>query len=127
MSKKFDDPNTCLFNEDTDQHDIQLPTKWTICGACNGEGKSSAYLGSFTASEFHEAFDDEEADAYFSGAYDRACEECDGDGKVKIVDVDKLDEDQARSWDAQERARHEVDWAEAAERRYFARCSGDWG
>lgn len=63
-----------------------LPTRWEICDVCRGEGKSSAYLGAFTRSEFDECFDPSEQDEYFAGAYDRACEHCNGSGKIKVID-----------------------------------------
>lgn len=60
-----------------------MALKWEICDSCEGDGKSSAYLGSFTRDEFDEHFDAEEADDYFAGRYDRRCEDCDGSGKVQ--------------------------------------------
>lgn len=57
---------------------------WMICPECEGEGRSSAYLGSFTQEEFEETFDDAESqEAYFSGAYDKPCKPCRGTGKVR--------------------------------------------
>lgn len=56
--------------------------KWKICPRCEGEGKSSAYLGAYTAEEFQEAFDAEEQEDYIAGRYDGACEQCGGSGKV---------------------------------------------
>ena len=57
---------------------------WFICEACEGEGRSSAHIGSFTMSEFEETFDDPESRAdYFAGRYDKVCKACNGSGKLK--------------------------------------------
>lgn len=60
----------------------KYPATWAICPCCDGEGKSSAHLGSFTMSEFDEQFDLEEQENYFNGDYDKTCAECKGSGKV---------------------------------------------
>lgn len=58
-----------------------------ICQICDGHGKHSQHLGSFTKDEFDQAFDDEESrQNYFDGAYDRPCEPCKGSGKVWVDD-----------------------------------------
>jgi hypothetical protein len=31
-----------------DEEPIALPFRWTICGACRGDGKTSAHLGAFS-------------------------------------------------------------------------------
>lgn len=38
-----------------------LPTRWEICGSCDGDGTTS-----------------------------RACDECHGSGKVRVIDYDRL-------------------------------------
>lgn len=106
----------------------QLPAVWEICGGCDGEGKSSAHLGCFTASEFEEAFDSpNDQDAYFNGAYDRQCTTCGGSGKIKIIDRDRMNPEILEEYDREQKAIAEVEAESASERRYFAMCSGDWG
>lgn len=63
-----------------------LPTKWVICETCKGEGKSTAYLGAFSAEEMLEE-DLEFIEDYVSGFYDRCCDECGGTGKVREADL----------------------------------------
>lgn len=64
-------------------------TPWIICPVCEGEGKSSAYLGDFTMSDFRETFEDEDdQQAYFDGAYDRTCDVCCGSGKIRESQMD---------------------------------------
>ena len=60
------------------------PRRWAICSCCDGEGKSSAYLGAFTSDELND--DPEFAERYKAGGYDKACTECKGTGKVKEID-----------------------------------------
>lgn len=89
-----------------DGSEIVLPFVWKICSACNGHGKSSAYLGAYTADEMAEAGPDFHDD-YMRGDYDRTCETCDGDGKVKVVDIKKMPKAQVRAWQEQRRADRE--------------------
>lgn len=73
-----------------------------ICTTCSGEGKHSHGIepagGGFTMSEFQEAFggwddynDCSEADSYFAGKYDQACDTCGGRGMVREDDEDAAD------------------------------------
>lgn len=98
-----------------DGSEIELPTLWQICGHCRGSGKSSAYLGAFTRDDFDqegpEFFDD-----YMAGRYDRACDRCDGSGKVAVVDRKKLTPAQRKEWDEQRKADREVEAESRMER-----------
>lgn len=111
------------------QFDALLPRRaktWHICDRCRGDGTCliSGLEGvAFTADEFEEAFDLDERERYFNGGYDRSCPDCDGSGKVLLVDDDVL-EHQAphvarwrRDWIECER---ELDAAYEAERRMGA-------
>lgn len=98
-----------------DGSEIELPFKWEICGACRGEGKSSAYLGAFTRSEMDEE-GPEFLEDYMAGRYDRACDGCGGAGKVKRVDWSKLTKQQKKDWNAQVRADRECAAEERMER-----------
>lgn len=80
--------------------EINLPYKWEICGVCEGEGVSSAYLGAFTWDELKSQGEDFIED-YFAGNYDRPCDCCGGSGKVTVVDYDKMTEDQIKAYDKQ--------------------------
>ena len=74
-----------------------LPTRWAICPCCDGEGQSSAHLGSFTQSDIDQ--DPDFFADYKAGAYDRACDECNGSGKVKEVAIECLTEEQREQYD----------------------------
>lgn len=82
------------------------PHKWAICGQCDGHGKSSAYLGAYTRDDMDEQGPDFEDD-YMSGRYDRACECCDGSGKVMVADYTRMK--------PEEIAAHKEDLADDAE------------
>jgi hypothetical protein len=76
-------------NADDEEEVVTLPSKWCICGGCNGDGTSSAYLGAITMSDREPGGSWEDPDEfrdYMSGAYDRECERCIGTGKVRVVD-----------------------------------------
>ncbi len=68
-----------------------LPTKWVICGACNGEGHvcHPAFENGITQSEMAEWHEDE-IRHYFAGEYDVNCEECKATGKVRILDPSRM-------------------------------------
>ena len=98
-----------------DGFEVELPSKWTICSACQGEGKSSAYLGAFTRDDLDQQ-GPEWCEDYFAGRLDRACETCDGAGKVRVVDWSKLTKQQKADWNAQVRADREIRAEERMER-----------
>jgi len=106
-----------------DDSERELPCRWEICGACRGNGTSSAYLGAITESDREPggAWEDpEDFGRYMRGDYDRACDECDGAGKVEVVDEDKLDAETLKAWREQCRDEREYERACAAERRMGA-------
>lgn len=104
--------------------EIELPFKWAICSACNGHGRSSAYLGAITESDREPGGsweDPEDFARYMRGAYDKKCEPCDGEGKVRVVDYAKLDAETKKAWREQCQADREYEEEEvAAERRFGA-------
>ncbi len=106
-----------LFNEDGTE--TELPFKWCICSACRGHGKSSSYLGAYTADEMADA-GPEFQEAYMAGAYDRPCDACDGLGRVMVADQKAMTKEQRVAWRAQRDADREIEAIEAAERRMGA-------
>jgi hypothetical protein len=101
---------------DDEGNEVTLPTKWAVCYACNGEGKTSAYLGAFTPDELDREGEDFVID-YWNGAYDRECETCNGRTTVKVVNEGMLTIPQRRLWDRHERAMADLYAEQAAERR----------
>jgi hypothetical protein len=82
---------------------------------------STASIGerAYMREEFEESFDEEEAQEYFkrSGRYDVRCDTCDGDGKVKILDLSGLSQDQRDMIEGEARANAEYEAICRAERR----------
>jgi len=52
--------------------------RWEICLNCDGEGCHAKKLGIINL----EDWDDDSLENYMNGAYDSACEVCNGSGKV---------------------------------------------
>jgi len=93
----------------------ELPLKWCICGQCDGEGKSSAYLGAYSWDEMEDLGEDFIED-YFAGNYDRVCETCNGAGKVLESDYDRMSKADAAAFRKQEWDAGEADRIQAMER-----------
>lgn len=68
---------------------------WIICPECSGEGKSSAYLGSFTREDIERDWDPDDWQEYLDGAYDRPCNVCRGTGKLRQSAWDNYCEEHA--------------------------------
>jgi len=101
-----------------DDTEIELPYQWEICGHCRGEGKSSAYLGAFTAEQMRE--DPDFSDDYRRGFYDRDCDRCGGTGKLAVPDREAMAAEVRDAYDAQCKALRELREDERSER------YGDW-
>lgn len=99
----------------------ELPFFWAICGQCQGEGKSSAYLGAFTSERMDEAGPEFRED-YISSAYDRTCETCGGSGKVKVVDQKRMTRADAATYTEQQQDEAEARAVERQERLF----EGGW-
>lgn len=93
-----------------------IPSRWAICGSCQGDGSSSRYLGAFTSDDMAdlgpEFFED-----YARGVYDRECDECEGSGKVLEIDLDRATSEQILAYERSGEALAELRVMEAAERR----------
>lgn len=99
-----------------DGEPVFLPFNYEICPCCNGHGKSSAYLGAYTRSEMDEQGSDF-LEAYMAGEYDRRCNECDGDGKVKVADTSRMTPEQVKQLEEDDRFEAEYQAECEAERR----------
>lgn len=102
-----------------DQVEVNCPASWEICPECEGKGKhvNPAVDGhGITSEEFRE--DPDFAEMYFAGAFDIACRECKGTGKILVADYDLLPDNirDAIYQDLEEEAR--LDAISASERRF---------
>lgn len=106
------------------QETVKVPCKWEVCPGCEGCGTDRGRSvecdgGGFTASEWNEACadDDEFAENYFSGRYDRQCECCKGLRVIQVIDRDQADPEVIKAYDAEMEYRDEDASMRAAERR----------
>lgn len=115
--------HTITIGETEKGEEVQVPAKWNICGSCRGEGTRAHHGIAFTSEEWAEACDGDSdfADDYMAGRYDTTCEECDGAGKVLIVDEDRLTAAQRTAVEEFYRDRA----ADRASARMWARLAGE--
>lgn len=93
-------------NDEGDEVEVELPAKYEVCHRCEGEGKHvnpNIDGHGITAEEWERDWDEESREAYFAGRYDVTCEECKGERVVPVVDVDRLSEDQKKTYEEYQR------------------------
>lgn len=68
-----------------------LPSRWEICGRCNGNGVHDhpAFSNGISSEDFAE--DEDFRHDYMSGRYDVPCTECAGTGKTLVPDEQRAD------------------------------------
>jgi RecJ-like exonuclease len=108
-----------LFTSATDTQ-IALPTKWEICCTCEGHGKHSRRFGAITSEDRYGEWDEESFADYMAGHYDARCEDCEGEGKVRVADWSRMTPAQTQAYKEQLADDAEVDAIYAAERRMGA-------
>lgn len=121
---------TLTIYSNTSEYQMRFPASWHICPACDGSATTTRHIecdgGGFTADEFAEACRDDEdfADKYFGGFYDRPCPDCDGLGRVQMVDRERVtgwrEKIMLRAFYRQERESREIDRIQEMERRMGA-------
>lgn len=108
-----------LWIEDDEGFEIEVPSRFKVCGRCEGRGTHTnpAIDGNgITADEMDELGDDFRED-YMRGVYDVRCEECHGKQLSLVPDWDAMDDDQKDTVDAWVDAGYAMDAEAAAERR----------
>lgn len=80
-------------HEDADGNEIitHFPSRWVLCDRCRGEGVHDCFPGGITSSEWEHEWDFDERERYLDGGYDTTCEECHGEGKVRVLDEDTIE------------------------------------
>lgn len=87
---------TVTVHTNRDGVEVTFPARWVICFACDGNATTTRHIecdgGGFTASEWADACDDDEefAEKYLGGHYDRPCPDCDGLGRIQVVDEERI-------------------------------------
>jgi RecJ-like exonuclease len=92
-----------------------LPAKLDICQGCDGTG-SLPFGQHMVITNIHD-WEPEEREDYFSGEYDGPCPDCDGTGRVSVVDTARASkQDLAEYFDDLE-SQLQIEAVYAAERR----------
>lgn len=92
------------------ENEVELPTKYVVCGVCNGEGKHvnpSIDAGGLSTEAFYD--DPDFAEDYFGGTYDVTCDRCRGKRVVKAPDWDALTDEEREAYEAELRAEAEYE------------------
>lgn len=90
-----------LTDDDGNEYDADLPTKFDVCHRCDGHGKHvnpNVDYNGITSDEWANDWDDESREMYLSGGYDVECYECNGNRVVAVVNEDALDSETLRHY-----------------------------
>jgi hypothetical protein len=120
-----------LIDDAGDELECEVPGKFEVCPRCEGHG---TYLNpsigehAYTPEEFHESFDDEEAEEYFrrGGIYDVTCEECGGARVVMVPDLERCNTEQRSLLEQYEQEEAERARWDAEDRQTMRMESGDY-
>ena len=112
MKINYEFPET----DDSCEETVALPAKYKVCLRCRGRGVHDCWYGGLTGQELDEQGPEFRED-YLAGVYDRACDMCQGQRVLLVVDVDLLDVPTRKRFDAAEDQRHEYGVEMAHERR----------
>ncbi len=109
-----------LIIEDDGGVEIELPTKWAVCGRCRGDGVHDhpAFANGISQEEFAE--DPDFKEDYFRGKYDVVCTTCHGERVTSVPDWDRMTEAQKVLLQEHYQAERDFRAEEAAERRMGA-------
>lgn len=108
-------------NDEGEEVTESLPSKKEVCPECDGDGyvlRGGMRGYAYSAEEFAESFDEEEAAEYFKrgGRYDEVCDCCHGKNVVAVVDESRLTEDQKVIFQAWTESQEEKARSEAEDR-----------
>lgn len=117
--------------EDDDGNEHDLPARYVVCDDCEGHGTTlneNIRQHAYTAEEFRESFDEEEAAEYFKrgGRYDVPCKTCKGARVVLDIDEDACGPESTAAYRKQQEEKAQADAEWAHEQRMERRMLGDW-
>ena len=100
----FQELNFANDSRNCEPNDIpnEYPTKWEVCPICNGKGthvNPSIDCGGLTYEDFQD--DSDFLDDYMSGTYDQTCNKCNGRTTIKVVDWDRMSQEQKEEYETQ--------------------------
>jgi hypothetical protein len=105
-----------------DECGITVPTKFAVCGTCEGKGthvNPSIDAHGIGADEWAE-WDQEDREAYMRGRYDVRCYECNGRNVVTVLDTNRASPEMIKEWEQWERGHWEAQAQYEAEQRMGA-------
>lgn len=84
-----------------DGEEIQLPTRYEVCGRCHGTGThvNPAIDGHGISAEEMYELGDEFIEDYCRGVYDIRCEECHGERVVAVLDEERCTPEQVAAYE----------------------------
>jgi hypothetical protein len=118
-------------NADGEEETHDLPAKNEVCPECDGEGfvlRDGMRGHAYSAEEFAESFDEEEAAEYFrrGGRYDQTCPCCQGRNVVAVPDVENMTPAQKLIHAAWEESEERRARSEAEDRATMRMECGGW-
>jgi hypothetical protein len=90
-----------FWSADGEEISVEVSTHWAICPCCEGEGRvdNPAFSNGISGEEWANEWDEDEREAYMSGAYDVRCDECGGSGKVREPNLSSLTEEERKAYE----------------------------
>lgn len=122
---------TLMNDDDGDDEVFTLPARNEVCPDCEGDGyvlNESMRNHAYSAEEFCESFDDEEAEHYFKrgGMYDVQCPTCHGANVVPVIDLGRCTKEQTALVKVYEEQQDEIARSRAEDARYMRMESGGY-
>jgi hypothetical protein len=97
---------------------VSLSFEWVICDYCRGNGGHSRRLGVISHDDWND-WSDETRHAYSRGHFDAECDACNGSGKVRELDLERVPTEVAEWIEAYRTAVYE-----SAQESYYERLAG---
>jgi len=106
---------TVIDQENGDEVELEVPSKWDVCPVCDGKGthvNPGIDAGGLSAEDMD---DPDFMEDYMSGVYDQTCNHCQGRTTVAVPDWDVLDERTRKLIEEHDRAEAEYEAERQAE------------
>ena len=102
-----------------DGTEVELPTKFEVCGRCEGRGThvNPSIDGNGLSQEDFDEAGPEFYEDYMGGVYDVTCYTCGGRNVVAVVDEERCNPAHLEAYRAHQQAEYEYRMEAAAERR----------
>lgn len=100
-----------------DLYGTKFPAKWEICHRCEGNGTHGNPAFDGMSVSITPDNDEEFWDNLRQGFYDVQCNECNGTGKLKVIDEARATPEQIADYADWERSKYEMEQEERMEMR----------